>query len=302
MRRTASSTTPRPCGRRRTSGGWVVACSLARRAAVVSAVVQAAADVVVAAHAHDHGSSRSSVGGGDSAQLPSFLFILGDDIGWADMGYSGGTARTPHIDEWAESEGSIKMMDFHSGGTVCSPTRASLLTGRTPYRDCVFGVYPCSDMTECLLRPIDWLSVFLSLFLSLPPSPAPPFPLSLSLALWFLCLKRYNCLSRAVHQIHARLCVCPAANFYNRRRGSAGITRLPISTLRQGAGSGTETVHLSMRVQNRLLSSAVQPDRSLSAWHCSGIWVVSSTTRRKLGASSARLSSTDLTISTALLV
>lgn len=176
MRRTASSTTPRPCGRRRTSGGWVVACSLARRAAVVSAVVQAAADVVVAAHAHDHGSSRSSVGGGDSAQLPSFLFILGDDIGWADMGYSGGTARTPHIDEWAESEGSIKMMDFHSGGTVCSPTRASLLTGRTPYRDCVFGVYPCSDMTECLLRPIDWLSVFLSLFLSLPPSLHPPLP------------------------------------------------------------------------------------------------------------------------------
>lgn len=179
MRRTASSTTPLPCGRRRTSGGWVqVACSLARRAAVVSAVVQAAADVVVAAHAHDHGSNRSSVGGGDSAQLPSFLFILGDDIGWADMGYSGGTARTPHIDAWAESEGSIKMMDFHSGGTVCSPTRASLLTGRTPYRDCVFGVYPCSDMTECLLRPIYWLSVSLSLFLSLPPSLHPSVPRS----------------------------------------------------------------------------------------------------------------------------
>lgn len=64
------------------------------------------------------------------------------------MGYSGGTAHTPHIDAFAEREGSIKMMDFHSGGTVCSPTRASLLTGRTPYRDCVYGVYPCSDMTE----------------------------------------------------------------------------------------------------------------------------------------------------------
>eukprot|EP01044_Picomonas_judraskeda_P019370 COSAG03_NODE_4072_length_1698_cov_1.945591_1_plen_343_part_00 len=34
-------------------------------------------------------------------------------------------------------------------GAVCSPTRASILTGRTPFRDCVFGVYGCSDMTEC---------------------------------------------------------------------------------------------------------------------------------------------------------
>ena len=50
----------------------------------------------------------------DAAALPSFLFILGDDIGWADMGYSGGTAHTPHIDALANAEGSIRMMDFHS--------------------------------------------------------------------------------------------------------------------------------------------------------------------------------------------
>ena len=50
----------------------------------------------------------------DAAALPSFLFILGDDIGWADMRYSGGTAHTPHIDALANAEGSIRMMDFHS--------------------------------------------------------------------------------------------------------------------------------------------------------------------------------------------
>lgn len=38
----------------------------------------------------------------------------------------------------------------HSGGTVCSPTRATVLTGRNHFRDCVDYVYGCSDMTECV--------------------------------------------------------------------------------------------------------------------------------------------------------
>ena len=41
------------------------------------------------------------------------------------------------------------MNDMHSGGTVCSPTRATVLTGRHHLRDCVHGVYGCSDPTEC---------------------------------------------------------------------------------------------------------------------------------------------------------
>ena len=42
------------------------------------------------------------------------------------------------------------MQDLHSGGTVCSPTRATILTGRNHFRDCVSYVYGCSDMTECV--------------------------------------------------------------------------------------------------------------------------------------------------------
>jgi len=84
-----------------------------------------------------------------AADLPSFLFLLGDDIGWADFSYNNGTAITPHLDEWARADGSILMNDFHSGGTVCSPTRATILTGRNHFRDCVNGVYGCSDPTEC---------------------------------------------------------------------------------------------------------------------------------------------------------
>ena len=69
---------------------------------------------------------------------------------YPDFGYNNGTAKTPNIDAWAAKKGSIKMQDFHSAGTVCSPTRASVLTGRTPLRDCINGVYGCSDMTECV--------------------------------------------------------------------------------------------------------------------------------------------------------
>lgn len=81
---------------------------------------------------------------------PSFLFILGDDIGWADFSYNNGTARSPNIKAWTEADGTITMQDFHSGGTVCSPTRATVLTGRNHFRDCVQYVYGCSDMTECV--------------------------------------------------------------------------------------------------------------------------------------------------------
>eukprot|EP00750_Incisomonas_marina_P002570 INCI1244.2.p1 GENE.INCI1244.2~~INCI1244.2.p1 ORF type:complete len:657 (-),score=87.74 INCI1244.2:42-2012(-) len=87
----------------------------------------------------------SSVG-----EQPSFLFILGDDIGWADFSYNNGTAASPRIREWTQQDGTIVMQDFHTGGTVCSPTRATVLTGRNHFRDCVDYVYGCSDMTECV--------------------------------------------------------------------------------------------------------------------------------------------------------
>jgi arylsulfatase A len=72
-----------------------------------------------------------------STAQPSFLFLLGDDIGWADFAYNNGTAATPRISAWARSPGSVLLQDFHTGGTVCSPTRATVLTGRNHFRDCV---------------------------------------------------------------------------------------------------------------------------------------------------------------------
>ena len=64
---------------------------------------------------------------------PNILIFLADDLGYGDLGcYGNPINQTPHIDRLA-SQG-MQFTDFHSAGTVCSPSRASLLTGRHPYR------------------------------------------------------------------------------------------------------------------------------------------------------------------------
>ena len=63
----------------------------------------------------------------------NFVFILIDDLGWADVGCNGSTFyKTPHIDRLA-SQG-LRFTDAYAACPVCSPTRASILTGRYPAR------------------------------------------------------------------------------------------------------------------------------------------------------------------------
>lgn len=65
--------------------------------------------------------------------LPNIIIILADDLGYGDLGgYYGGQSKTPNLNRLA-MEGMI-FTDFHSNGPMCSPTRASLLTGRYPQR------------------------------------------------------------------------------------------------------------------------------------------------------------------------
>ena len=60
------------------------------------------------------------------------LFILADDLGYADVGFTGGKdIKTPHIDTLAAA--GARLDDFYVQ-PVCSPTRASLMTGRYPMR------------------------------------------------------------------------------------------------------------------------------------------------------------------------
>ncbi|XP_053939712.1 arylsulfatase G isoform X1 [Cuculus canorus] len=65
---------------------------------------------------------------------PNFIVILADDVGWGDLGANWAeTKETPHLDELA-AEG-MRLVDFHSAASTCSPSRASLLTGRLGARN-----------------------------------------------------------------------------------------------------------------------------------------------------------------------
>jgi len=67
------------------------------------------------------------------ASKPNVVFILADDLGWADLGCYGSTFyETPHLDALAK-EG-MRFTDAYAACSVCSPTRASILTGKYPAR------------------------------------------------------------------------------------------------------------------------------------------------------------------------
>ena len=61
-----------------------------------------------------------------STDKPNIIIILTDDLGWGDVSYHGGYIPTPNIDQLAED--GMEMNRFYSN-PVCSPTRASMLTG-----------------------------------------------------------------------------------------------------------------------------------------------------------------------------
>lgn len=60
---------------------------------------------------------------------PNVVLILVDDMGWADLGYAGSTFyETPHIDQLAEE--SVIFTQGYAASRVCSPSRASVMTGK----------------------------------------------------------------------------------------------------------------------------------------------------------------------------
>ncbi len=64
---------------------------------------------------------------------PNIIFIMADDLGYADLSCFGSkTVRTPHLDALA-ADGK-RFTQFYAASAVCSPTRASVLTGRYPLR------------------------------------------------------------------------------------------------------------------------------------------------------------------------
>jgi len=69
---------------------------------------------------------------GSSAPL-NFVFILADDLGWSDVGcYGSDLHETPNIDRLARQ--GMRFSDAYAAAPVCSPTRASIMTGKYPAR------------------------------------------------------------------------------------------------------------------------------------------------------------------------
>ena len=68
-----------------------------------------------------------------SADTPSMIFLMTDDQGWGDVGYNGHPKiKTPHLDDMAAS--GLRFDRFYAGASVCSPTRATCMTGRCNWR------------------------------------------------------------------------------------------------------------------------------------------------------------------------
>jgi N-acetylgalactosamine-6-sulfatase len=74
------------------------------------------------------------------AQRPNIVFILADDLGWGDPSCYGQTRfRTPALDRLAR-EGTL-FTQYYQGGSVCSPSRCTLMTGRWPAEFRIHGHY-----------------------------------------------------------------------------------------------------------------------------------------------------------------
>ena len=82
------------------------------------------------------------------SQKPNIIIVFTDDQGYADVGVYGAKGfTTPHIDKMAK-EG-MKFTDFYVASSVCSPSRAGLLTGCYPQRVGIPGVlFPERENTE----------------------------------------------------------------------------------------------------------------------------------------------------------
>lgn len=81
---------------------------------------------------------------------PNIVFIMADDLGWADVAFHGGNAPTPNLDRLAKN--SLEL-DQHYVAPVCSPTRSGLMTGRCWSR---FGV---TAPTNTLALPMDTVTL-----------------------------------------------------------------------------------------------------------------------------------------------
>ena len=87
---------------------------------------------------------------------PNVLIIIADDLGWSQIGCYGSTFyETPNIDKLAKS--GIRFSNAYSAASICSPTRAAIMTGKYPARLDLTDFIPGNfSKNKPLLTPDNW--------------------------------------------------------------------------------------------------------------------------------------------------
>ena len=90
-----------------------------------------------------------------SRARPNFVFIFADDLGWGDLGcYGQRQIRTPNLDRLAAQ--GLLFTQFYVNGSVCSPSRGAIMTGRFPARLGLHGHLATHRQNESRAMP-NWL-------------------------------------------------------------------------------------------------------------------------------------------------
>jgi len=78
---------------------------------------------------------------------PNIVLIYADDLGYGDLGiYGHHTIKTPHLDQLAR-EG-VRLTNYYAPSPLCSPSRAGLMTGRTPFRSGIRSWIPAGTPVQ----------------------------------------------------------------------------------------------------------------------------------------------------------
>ena len=117
------------------------------KAAAIAAAVTAAG-CTASSRAASAATADTSTGAAGN-RPPNLILILCDNLGYGDVGAFGSTVhRTPHIDRLA-AEG-VRLTHFYSTSGVCTPSRASIMTGCYPRR---INMH-CDEHGALVLRPV----------------------------------------------------------------------------------------------------------------------------------------------------
>ncbi|WP_327176663.1 sulfatase-like hydrolase/transferase [Streptomyces sp. NBC_01335] len=127
--------------------GTAVGASAATAAVGLSAGTASAAPASAPAAAPQRADFRERpfrAARGKHSRRPNILFILGDDLGWADLSsYGAPHIKTPNLDRLGRQ--GVRFTDAYAGSATCSPTRFSLYTGRYPGRTAGGLAEPIAD-------------------------------------------------------------------------------------------------------------------------------------------------------------